>query len=235
MCGRFTLTADFSALEDVFPGLAAPDPPVLRPRYNVAPTQPVAVVQNDDRKQIEMARWGLVPSWARDVSVGARMINARAETLGEKSAFRDAIVHRRCLVLATGFYEWQTRPGQRRKTPMYLRLRSGRPFAFAGLWDTWRRRAGEPLLSCTIITTSPNELVAPIHDRMPVILRPADVERWLESRPGTGDWRTVFAPYAADEMEAYPVSTRVNDVDIDDAALLDHSEPPPEPQYDLFD
>ncbi len=227
MCGRFTLFVDPQDLMDAFPGFEAPEH--IAPRYNIAPTQPVAVIANTGQNKIEFFRWGLIPSWAtpalaggarEDPAIGDRMINARAETLAEKPSFRTAYRRRRCLVLADGFYEWRKEPGQR-KTPMFIRLQSGRPFAFAGLWESWRPPDDQPILSCTIITTTPNELLAPIHNRMPVILAPEAYDLWLdpaEKRPDQlRDW---LRPFPADQMTAHPVSTLVNNPQNDAPACI---------------
>jgi putative SOS response-associated peptidase YedK len=236
MCGRFTLSVDFADLEAVFPGLTLAAPQVLEPRFNIAPTQPVAVVRNDGRNQVEMVRWGLIPWWAKDASIGNRLINARSETLSEKPAFREALERRRCLVLADGFYEWQRLPGHRHKTPVYVRLKDGTPFAFAGLWDSWRTAPGDRLLTCTIITTPPNELIEPIHDRMPAMLKVGDAGRWIESGPADPHHlETMLAPYPAAAMEVYPVSRRVNDVDVDDPACVERQEPTTPENYSLFE
>ena len=209
MCGRYTFAPDLSILGELFPDLALPAE--LAPRYNIAPTQEVPAVRNDGRRRLEQLHWGLVPSWAKDRAIGNRLINARAETLAEKPSFRAAFKRRRCLILADGFYEWQKIPGERRKQPVHVRLKSGQPFAFAGLWESWRPSDDEGLLSCTIITTAPNSLLEPIHDRMPVILRPADYERWLQEgeQPAAG-LAELLQPYEPAEMQAYPVSTLVN-------------------------
>jgi putative SOS response-associated peptidase YedK len=210
MCGRFTLTLTGEQLALAFPWLnVATD---LTPRYNIAPSQMVAAVPNKDVRQLEQFRWGLIPFWAKDPRIGNRMINARAETLAEKPSFRAPYRRRRCLVLADGFYEWQSRPGQRRKTPFHIRLASQEPFGFAGLWDTWRSPDGSRIESCTIVTTRPNELLKPIHNRMPVILQPDDYARWLdpaELPPST--LQPLLEPYPSADMIAFPVSTVVND------------------------
>lgn len=208
MCGRFSLWLSLTDLVDAFPDFIFPAE--MPPRYNIAPTQDVAVVPNNGQNQVEFFRWGLVPFWAKDPSIGNRMINARAETVAEKPAFRAAYRRRRCLILADGFYEWRTEPGSRVKTPMYVRLASGKPFAFAGLWERWRPD-DTPLLTCTIITTRPNTLLAPIHNRMPVILPPEAHARWLdpaEQRSGALD--DLLKPYPAEQMVAYAVSRLVN-------------------------
>lgn len=207
MCGRFTLIR-LSDFTDLFPWIRGPEQAVP-PRYNIAPAQPVAIVTHEEgQARVQFAHWGLIPHWAKDPSIGGRLVNARGETVEEKPAFRTAFRRRRCLVPASGFYEWK-RAGKG-KTPMYIRLRGGAPLAFAGLWDLWHDPAGtgSEIPSCTIITTTPNELMADIHDRMPAILRPADYQRWLSPlETGPAD---LIAPYPAGEMEAYPVSTLVN-------------------------
>jgi putative SOS response-associated peptidase YedK len=218
MCGRFTMATPGQVIAEVF-GLD--DVPELSPRFNIAPTQAVAAVRAraDGRRELVALTWGLIPSWSKDRAIGSRMINARAETVAEKPAFRAALRARRCLVLADGFYEWQ-KLGTR-KQPHHIRMRDGRPFAFAGLWERWVPPEGDPVESCTIITTVPNEVVAPIHDRMPVILAPADLDLWLE--PGSRDPAAVAAllrPYPAGGMTAYPVSLRVNSPGADDASCV---------------
>jgi len=209
MCGRFTLALTGEQLSLAFPWLNVPQQ--LQPRYNVAPTQPVATVANDGRHQVEFFQWGLVPSWAKDPSIGNRLINARAETLAEKPSFRAAYRRRRCLILADGFYEWQSGPDRGAKIPYYLQLASGDPFAFAGLWEIWHAPDGSQLYSCTIITTRPNELVAPIHDRMPAILSPDHFQRWLSpAELPPQELQPLLGPYPAAAMVAYPVSRAVN-------------------------
>ena len=209
MCGRFTLFVDPKDLMEAFPGFEAPLE--WTPRYNIAPSQPVAVIPNDGQNKIEFFQWGLIPSWAKDPKIGNRMINARAETLAEKPSFRAAYRRRRCLVLADGFYEWRKEPGRRAKTPMYIRLRSGQPFAFAGLWETWRSPGDRTIFSCNIITTEPNPLVAEIHNRMPVILEPQAYDLWLDPAEQSPERLGVWLkPYPASEMTAYAVSTLVN-------------------------
>jgi putative SOS response-associated peptidase YedK len=208
MCGRFTLTADISALQENFPWLGIP--PGLEPRYNIAPTQPVAAVPNDGKNRLDFFTWGLIPSWAKDPSIGSRMINARAETLAEKPSFRSAFRRRRCLILADGFYEWRS-DGGKGKMPMYIRLEDGSPFAFAGLWELWNAPDGSQVLSTAIITTEPNPLMAKIHNRMPVILPEKAYPLWLQS--GEADPKELsglLLPYPAEEMVAYPVSKLVN-------------------------
>lgn len=209
MCGRFTLTADTKKLAEAFAEFEPPEE--LVPRYNVAPSQPVAVAANNGRHKIEYFQWGLIPAWAKDPKIGYRMINARAETLAEKPSFRNAYKRRRCLVLSDGFYEWRKTPDAKTKTPMYIRLASGEPFAFAGLWESWQSKDASTILSCTIITTTPNELLAQIHNRMPVILPPATYSQWLDPAERNPDeLSNLLKPYPAEQMAAYEVSTLVN-------------------------
>jgi putative SOS response-associated peptidase YedK len=182
-----------------------------RPRYNIAPSQEVAAVRHDEagnERQAAWLQWGLVPPWALDPAVGYRMINARGETVATKPAFREAFRRRRCLLVADGFYEWQR--GTKPKQPYYIRLNKDRPFAFAGLWQRWHK--GERVIeSCTIITTEANELVAALHDRMPVILKEQDYDAWLDPHvDDAGRLKSLLSPYPAGQMTAYPVSTAVN-------------------------
>ncbi|OGO33861.1 MAG: hypothetical protein A2W35_00960 [Chloroflexi bacterium RBG_16_57_11] len=220
MCGRFTLTASPEQLQQAIPGLNVPTAKMAA-RYNIAPSQPVAVVPNDGQMKLDYFVWGLIPSWAKDPSIGNRMINARGETLAEKPSFRTAFRRRRCLILADGFFEWKQNPGSKTKTPMYIHLKSGQPFAFAGLWENWNAPDGSSVLSCTIITTTPNTLMEPIHNRMPVILPPTSYTQWLE--PGEQDptsLQALIQPYPAEAMSAYPVSTLVNRPENDVAAVI---------------
>jgi len=219
MCGRFTLRTPSNVLLEQFLLSVEPE---LAPRYNIAPTQPVAVVRLDphrEGRQLAMLRWGLIPSWAKDPAMGNRMINARGETVAEKPAFRSAFKRRRCLVLADGYYEWQKRG--REKQPYHIRLRDDRPFAFAGLWETWKGVADGPLTgpieSCTIITMAANELTREIHDRMPVILHPKDHDLWLDPAVQDRDRLTpLLRPFDSDRMIAEPVSSHVNNPRNDD-------------------
>lgn len=207
MCGRFSLTSNLDDLQERF-DFEGRDL-VYRPRYNVAPTQTVLAVVNDGGNRAEFMRWGLIPFWAKDHKIGNRMINAVGETVATKPAFRSAFKKRRCLVLADGFYEWKKLAGG--KVPMYITSRSSAPFAMAGLWENWRDPSGEMVHSCTIITTTPNNLIEPIHNRMPVILPQAAEATWLDSAvEDAGTLAPLLVPYSADEMEAYVVSTLVN-------------------------
>jgi putative SOS response-associated peptidase YedK len=219
MCGRFTLFVDPKDLMAAFPGFEVPLD--WTPRYNIAPTQPVAVIPNNGENRVEFFRWGLIPSWAKDPGIGNRMINARAETLAQKPSFRVAYRRRRCLVLADGFYEWRKEPAGGPKTPMYIRLKSEKPFGFAGLWEVWRSPDDDTVLSCNIITTQPNALVKEIHNRMPVILPVEAYDQWLdpaEQKPEQLErW---LKPYPAAEMMAYAVSTYVNSPANDSPACI---------------
>jgi putative SOS response-associated peptidase YedK len=210
MCGRYTLI-NLAALTQAFPWIEEL-PPEQPGRFNIAPTQPVLVVANNHADRFEHFHWGLIPSWAKDPAVGNRMINARAETLAEKPAFRTALRRRRCLVPADGFYEWRRDPGGgKAKTPMRITVKSGDVFAFAGLWDAWHGPDGGVVPSCTLITTTPNGLMAGIHDRMPVILKPQDYRRWLDpAERDPAEMTALLEPYPAADMQAVPVSRTVN-------------------------
>jgi putative SOS response-associated peptidase YedK len=209
MCGRFTLSAPAEVVAELF---ELAETPVLAPRFNIAPTQPAPVVLWDGeagQRRLEAFHWGLIPSWAKDPAIGNRMINARAETAATKPAFRSAFRDRRCLVLADGFYEWQK--VERAKRPFYFRMRDGRPFAFAGLWERWDGPDGETIDSCTILTTEPNEVVRAVHDRMPVILARKECPVWLDPQNREVDkLQSLLQPCPPEQMEAYPVSKRVN-------------------------
>lgn len=209
MCGRYSLKADISQLAMRFEFAA--DDVVHKPAYNIAPTQQVLTVTNNDgERHAEYMRWGLIPFWAKDMKIGYRMINARGETVAEKPSFRAALRKRRCLILADGFYEWQ-KLGGKQKRPMRITLKSGEPFAFAGLWETWKDPAGELVKSCTIITTSANEFLSPIHERMPVILPREQESFWLDREiEDPVALSSAIASYADDELDAFEVSTLVN-------------------------
>ena len=207
MCGRYTLASYLGDLAERFefevPTFA------YRPRYNIAPSQAVLAVTSSSDRQAKMMRWGLVPFWAKSLSVGYKMINARVETVDTSGAFKHAFRRRRCLVLADGFYEWKKDDGT--KTPMRIVLKNREPFAFAGLWETWKSPDEEEVESCTIVTCPPNELMEPIHDRMPVILPEEAEDIWLDgSVDDTDQLKSLLVPYSAEGMEAYQVSTLVN-------------------------
>jgi putative SOS response-associated peptidase YedK len=206
MCGRFTLRTPSTQLAQQF---RLPSVPDLPPRYNIAPTQPVAAVRAPGgQRELVMLHWGLIPSWADSPRVGNRSINARAETADRRPMFRSAFRQRRCLVLADGFYEWK--PTGKQKQPYYIHAADGRPFAFAGLWERWRG-AEEPIESCTILTTDANRRLASLHDRMPVILAPDDYDLWLDSAVQEAErLKPLLAPYPDDELQMHAVSTDVN-------------------------
>ena len=221
MCGRFTLKADIETIARVFhvkPSLAVSE---ITPRYNIAPTQEVVSILSNGASHLEPLRWGLIPSWAKDEAIGNKMINARAETLAEKPSFKRLLRSKRCLVVADGFYEWRKEAESKAKTPMYITLKSGQPFAFAGLWDLWKSPDGQQVRSCTIITTQPNALMESIHDRMPVILSPDASEQWLEtSLQDEHALSSLLVPYPAEEMAARAVSRLVNDPRREGAELI---------------
>jgi putative SOS response-associated peptidase YedK len=206
MCGRFTLVSPFVAVAERFRVAA---PAGLRPRYNIAPGQEILCVLGDGKNRLESLRWGLIPFWAKDPAIGNRLINARAETLAEKPSFRQAFARRRCLVVADGFYEW--RSAGKRKVPVYIFLKSRTPFGFAGLYETWIAPDGTQIRTCTIITTEANDLLRPIHDRMPVIL-PERVEGdWLDPAENRLEWlQSLLRPFPPDKMDAYDVTPVVN-------------------------
>lgn len=209
MCGRFVRSSSAAAIAKFF-GVAASDIP---PSYNIAPTQPVAAIVHspDVGLQLQSLRWGLIPSWAKDPTIGSKLINARAETVAEKPSFRSAFRQRRCLIPADGFYEWQQVPSSRQKQPYFIGLQDEGLFAFAGLYEQWHSPEGEISNTCTIITTTANELVEPIHERMPVILAPENYDLWLDrSRCEVDRLHELLAPYPADAMQIYPVSRIVN-------------------------
>jgi putative SOS response-associated peptidase YedK len=217
MCGRYTLTAEQEALQVALgvEGLVHP-----RPRYNIAPTQEVpVVVAPGGRPEGRTLRWGLVPSWARDPAIGNRMINARSETAAEKPSFRGPFRRSRCLVPADGFYEW--RKEEAGKVPFWIHMEDQAPFTIAGLWDRWRGPDRENLETFTILTTEPNELLRPIHDRMPVILGTEHREAWLDPRASVDDLKALLGPHPSGPMAVREVTTRVNSPRNDDPACIE--------------
>ena len=210
MCGRFALRR---LPQQLLLDLKIDDVPLLEPRYNVAPTQNVAVVrESDGRRTLDMLRWGLIPAWADDPKVGARMINARSETVDTKSAFKMAFTRRRCLVLADGYYEWEAIG--KRKQPYLIAIQQDRPFCMAGLWERWHgnttARLDQPLESCTVITTESNDATADIHDRMPVILNLEESNQWLNPTTEATALKQLLHPYPQPDMTITKVSPYVN-------------------------
>jgi len=210
MCGRFTQSQSPETLARHF---YLPAVPTLAPRYNIAPTQDVPVVLGTPQgRQFDQLYWGLIPSWSKDPKIGSRMINARAETVTERPSFRTAFRKRRCLVMADGFYEWQTTKGGKQPYFLYLPGDSGgrSPFAFAGLWEQWESPEGDIIRSCTILTTEPNDTLRPIHNRMPVILPPDAYTTWLDPTQPEAKLTTFLQPYPDEQMAQLPVGTAVN-------------------------
>ncbi|MCY2966632.1 MAG: SOS response-associated peptidase [Planctomycetota bacterium] len=209
MCGRFTLRATATQLVEFFDLF---QPVELPPRCNIAPTQQVAIVrQTPSGRDLSLLRWGLIPSWAKDAKIGSSLINARSESAAEKPSFRSAFKKRRCLIPCDGFYEWEVISGQKVKQPWLIGVGDTPVFAFAGLWETWHDPAGVAVETCSILTTSSNELLRPFHDRMPVILDPADFALWLDPAVQTADpLLPLMAQFPADRMHRYRVSTVVN-------------------------
>ena len=246
MCGRYSLKTPADILAEHFELKQVPS---MKPRYNIAPAQPIAVVRigkwgqtrlssagqptkiladrliesDPNFREMGLLRWGLIPSWAKDPGIGNKMINARAETVSEKPAFREAFARSRCLIPADGYYEWQRedRMGQR-KQPFYIRMKDKGLFAFAGLWEQWRGPDGKAVETCAILTTEPSQSLKEIHDRMPVILDPKDYEQWLDPYIRQAELlQPLLCPYPDDALTAYPVSLHVNDPSHDDAACIE--------------
>ena len=246
MCGRYELHSHPAAIALAF-GLASP--PSVHPRYNIAPMTeiPIVRVNAEGQRELVRMRWGLVPRWAKDASIGARMINARGETLVDKPSFQMPYRRHRCLLPADGFYEWQAAPARSgageaaRKQPLHIGMADGSLFGLAGLYERWRSEDGKVLDTCTIVTTAANELLAPIRDRMPLIVARQHYTRWLD--PANDDVGDLIVPFSPEAMAHYPVSPRVNNVRHDDASVLDrvdpaaadsveHEAPPPAPEQE---
>src|ERR1035438_3063723 len=215
MCGRYRLSQRKQLIQEYFDTADEVD---WEPRYNIAPSQSVGIIRQDranPERRFSLARWGLIPYWAKDPGIGYQLINARSETVGSKPAFREAFQSRRCLIPADGFYEWKR--AEKAKQPFHFGLHDGSLFAFAGLWDRWKDASGQLVQSCSILTTTPNSLLADVHDRMPVILSPEYYDLWLD--PGfqrTESLKRMLSSFDATLMRRYPVSTRVNFVKNDD-------------------
>ncbi len=232
MCGRYTVTATPEVLRALFGYVERPNFP---PRYNVAPTQPIAIVRlMNGKRQFALVRWGLLPSWVKDPKAFSLLINARGETVNEKPAYKAAMKRRRCLIPADGFYEWKA-VGDR-KQPYYVRAKSGVPLAFAGLWETWTGPNGEELETVAIVTTQANRTLAPIHDRMPSVIAPEQFNLWLGGPDeDTAAASTLIRPAPDDLLEAIPVSSDVNRVANDNPGLVERAdeiavEPKPKPK-----
>ncbi len=208
MCGRFALSAKTSEIEKLLHRVKFKDE--LNPRYNIAPSQQIAAVINTNSKEITYLRWGLIPFWAKDKKIGFKMINARAESLLEKPSFKTSFRKKRCLILADGFFEWKKIKGSKRKAPYFFKMKNGKPFAFAGLWDEWRSPEDETIISGTIITAPPNDLVKQIHDRMPAIVPEQNFEEWLSNDSDIQALKNLLKPYPSEQMEAREVSLEVN-------------------------
>jgi len=220
MCGRFSQRNDSKRIAEYFEVTEVPE---VEPRYNIAPTQNIlGVSESEDGREASFYKWGLIPSWAKDPSMGARLINARSETVTEKPSFRDAFKRRRLIIPADGFYEWQ-RLGDR-KQPFFFHMCDDSPFGFAGLWDRWKSEDGAIIESCTILTTEANEVLKPIHDRMPVILHPEDYALWLDGDLRKSSLREeLLRPFPASEMEGYPVSPSINSPRNKGAGLIERA------------
>jgi len=219
MCGRFTITLEPAFFQQELELGNLPSEWV--PRYNAAPGQSIPVVKDGESRDVTMLCWGLVPHWAKDISIGYKMINARSETLQVKPSFKNAFKSRRCLILADGFYEWQQPVAKGTpKAPFRFTLKDGSPFAFAGLWESWHSPENEDLQTCTIITCQPNELLAPIHNRMPVILDRQSCREWLVEKPEE-ELAGLLKPYPPEAMTGYPVGQWVNNPRFDDAKCIE--------------
>ena len=207
MCGRFAQRSDPKRLAREF---KVSDVPEVEPRYNIAPTQDIlGVIESEDNREMKFFKWGLIPSWAKDAAMGARLINARSETVEEKPAFREAFKRRRCIIPADGFYEWQRTKGH--KQPFFFQMKNETLFGFAGLWERWQGAEGQVIESCTILTTEANEVLRPVHDRMPVIVHQDDYALWLNEDVRKRELlKDILRPYPAEGMIRYPVSTAIN-------------------------
>jgi putative SOS response-associated peptidase YedK len=221
MCGRFAFFSPREAVQEYF-GIEVPF--ALEPRYNVAPSQQVAVIRQpaDTEPEAAMLKWGLVPFWAKDAAIGARMINARAETVAQKPAFRQAFKRRRCVILADGFYEWHTEDG--RKTPYFISLKTDRPFAMAGLWESWDKTDQPPLETCAIITTTASKSIGKLHDRMPVILDAPTATDWIQAERDSDALIAMLKSYDDEDIQAWPVNRTVNNPVNQGATLIERAD-----------
>jgi len=221
MCGRYSQRQSAAIISQAF---QVDNVPNLKPRYNIAPTQSVATILQTSaatKRQFKMLHWGLIPSWAKDAKMGAKLINARAETVADKPAFRSAFRKRRCLVVADGFYEWQPHENKKQKQPFYFKMKDEQLFAFAGLWEHWQDANGEEIESCSLLTTEANELMEPIHNRMPVIIEPKNYDLWLDPEVKNPELlQPLLHPYPTEQMTTHPVSTLVNKASNDTAECI---------------
>jgi putative SOS response-associated peptidase YedK len=221
MCGRYVLTASPELVQKEFNLDSAPN---LAPRYNIAPTQPVAIITNDAPKELTIVKWGLIPSWSKDAKIASTLINARSETADSKPSFRSAFKYRRCLIPVTGFYEWlATDDG---KIPHFIHVKDQELASFAGLWEVWRNPEGDEVWTCSILTTDANEKIQHLHHRMPVILDEKDRDTWLDKSTDVNELRLLMKTYDSDKIDLYPVSKAVNSVKNDDSSLLVEDQPP---------
>ncbi len=219
MCGRFTLTLDPGELQELLE--LGPFTHIVQPRYNIAPSQPIPIVKDHEKRSVELYRWGFVPSWADDPKIGYRMINARSETAHEKPSFRAAFKRRRCLILADGFFEWHAEEKGAPKTPYLFKLKNDAPFTFAGLYEHWQSPEGGELHSCTILTCEPNALVEPYHNRMPVLLGDEARWDWLNPELAQEILISLLDPYPAEGMKCFAVSREVNSPQNDRPEILE--------------
>jgi putative SOS response-associated peptidase YedK len=221
MCGRYVLAASPELVQKEFNLDSAPK---LAPRYNIAPTQPVAIITNDAPKELTIVKWGLIPSWSKDAKIASTLINARSETADSKPSFRSAFKYRRCLIPVTGFYEWlATDDG---KIPHFIHVKNQELASFAGLWEVWRNPEGDEVWTCSILTTDANEKIQHLHHRMPVILDEKDRDTWLDKSTDVNELRLLMKIYDSDKIDLYPVSKAVNSVKNDDSSLLVEDQPP---------
>ncbi|MBI3550776.1 MAG: SOS response-associated peptidase [Elusimicrobia bacterium] len=230
MCGRYSRTANVKELQERFGFIDGPTE--LAPRYNVAPSQETAVVVEQEGRRLRMFRWGLIPSWAKDMAIGYKMINARADTIMEKTSYKRPFATQRCLVLADGFYEWQHLPGAKKGVPMRVALKSREPFAMAGIWDAWKKPDGTEVRSFAVITTDAAKSITHIHDRMPVILERDSEEVWLDPSVQTAALLALLRPYPDLLLESFHVSDLVNSPKNDVPACLEPTAAPAAPEVD---
>jgi putative SOS response-associated peptidase YedK len=221
MCGRYVLSAEPQQVQQEFNLSKVPE---LAPRYNIAPSQPVAIITNDAPHELTLVKWGLVPSWSKDPKAGYKMINARSDSAAEKPSFRAAFKRRRCLIPVSGFYEWTTVDGK--KQPHYIFVKDKAVFSFAGLWEIWHGPDGEELWTCSILTTDANETIERLHHRMPVILDGEERDIWLNNDTGVAELKLLMKPFDANQIDYYPVSKAVNSPNNDNPTLIERDEPP---------